>query len=192
MLSFFLAGPPFLPSPQCIPGRREKKSEREKRKERVKRGASEPGCSPRSSQTASLLPASWQQSFQDSLHHYSSTFCSAKCHRFLQQQHLTYFLRLFYVYMCVLPVVVILFTSWREVRRGQDLLQVLQGALCAAESTLLSTPNSHYHFPTPCSSRESWPGSPWRDPGEDFCPALPWLSATVLSQTRPPPDFLPV
>lgn len=122
-LSFFWLVPPF-----CLPLS-------EFKGEAIREKASESGCSPCSSQTASFLPSSFQQSFQDSLNHYSSTFYCAKHHRFPWQQRLTYFfLIILYVYMCVcvLPAAVIFFTSWREVRTGQDLLQVLQGALSAA------------------------------------------------------------
>lgn len=70
-----------------------------------------------------------QQSCQDSLHHYSSTFYCAKCHRFPWQQPLTYFKKLFYIYMCAACGCHLVYKP--EVKRGQDVLQVLQGALCA-------------------------------------------------------------
>lgn len=191
MLSFFLAGPPFLPSPQCIPGRREKKSEREKRKGEKRSlrarvlATLKPNCFSSPSKLATKLSR-----FSSSLF-FHFLFCQMPQISATAASDL-FFKIILCIYVCIACGCHLVY----KLERGQAWSGSAAGSprstLCCRKHFTLSTPNSHYHFPTLCSSRESWPGSPWRDPGEDFCPALPWLSATVLSQTRPPPDFRPV
>lgn len=97
-----------------------------------------------------------------------------------------------YISKCVLPVVVILFTSWRGVRRGEDLLWVLQGALCAA-GKLFTHPLHHpgiSDFPPRAPAENPGRAHPGVTPREDFCPALPWLSATALSQSPATSRFI--
>lgn len=114
-LSFFLGWSHlFFPSVPC----REKPSERK---------ASEPGCSPRSNQTASLLPNKAVKILFIIILPLSIVPNATD----FRDSSLWPILKNYFIYICVLPVVVILFTSQREVKHGQDVLQVLQGALCA-------------------------------------------------------------
>lgn len=124
-----------------------------------------------------------QQSCQDSLHHYSSTFYCAKCHRFPWQQPLTYFKKLFYIYMCAACGCHLVYKP----ERGQAWSGCAAGSprstLCSLESTL------HRVHQTVIIIFPPW--APAQNPGqthpgvtlrEDFWPALPWHGATALSQ----------
>lgn len=189
LLSFFLAGATFLPSPQCIPGRshqREKKKKREKRSLRARVLATlKPNCFSSPSKLATKLSR------------FSSSFFFHFLLRQMPQISVTaasdpFFKIIFYIYVCVLPVVVILFTSWRKVRRGQDLLQVLQGALCAAESTLHWVHQAVMTIFPPCVPAGN-PGQahPGVTPGRSSVQPCPGWVPQRCPRARPPADSFP-
>lgn len=160
----------------------------EKRRKREKRETSEPGCSPHSSPTASLRPASLQQSFQDS----SSLFFHFLLHQ-IPQISMTaasdlFFKIIFYIYMCIFCGCHLVY----KLERGQAWSGSAAGsprsALCCRKHFTLSISNCHYHFATPAEN----PGQarPGVTPRQDFCPALPWHGATALSQSPATTRFI--
>lgn len=165
-LSFFLGWSHlFFPSVPC----REKPSERK---------ASEPGCSPRSNQTASLLPNKAVKILFIII-----LFYCAKCHRFPWQQPLTYFKKLFYIYMCAACGCHLVYKP----ERGQAWSGCAAGSprstLCSLESTLHRVHQTVIIiFPPWAPAQNPGQAHPGMTLREDFWPALPWHGATALSQ----------